>query len=185
MIGLFGGAFNPPHDGHLELVRRALEEFDLDRLEVLVSGDPAHKDVNCPVDVRVDLAKLAFADLPRTSVQADPYRYTIDRLRAEPPDDAIFLMGADQYRDFPSWKEPAAVLERVQLGVATRAGVEWPPLVPGHEGRVHFFEIDSPPIASSDLRARAGRGEPLDGLVPAAVAAEIARRGLYRGPALH
>ena len=186
MIGLLGGAFNPPHDGHLELARRAFEEFDLDRLEVLVSSNPAHKDVDCPVDVRVDLAQLAFSNLPRTSVHADPYRYTIDRLRAEPPpDDAIFLMGADQYRDFPTWKEPDAVLEHVQLGVATRAGIERPPLAPGHEGRVRFFEIDSPPIASSDLRARARRGEPLDGLVPHAVAAEIARRGLYRGPALH
>lgn len=184
MIGLFGGAFNPPHDGHLELARRALEEFDLDRLEVLVSGDPAHKQVNCPVDVRVGLAELAFADLPRTSVQADPYRYTIDRLRAEPPSgDAIFVLGADQYRDFPTWKEPDAVLELIQLGVATRAGVERPPLAAGHEGRVHFFEIASSPIASSDLRARAARGEPLDGLVPDAVAAEIARRGLYRNGA--
>jgi nicotinate-nucleotide adenylyltransferase len=181
VIGLLGGAFNPPHNGHVELARRALEEFDLHRLDVLVSGDPAHKDVDCQVDVRVGLAKLAFADLPRTSIRADPYRYTIDRLRAEPPpDDAIFLMGADQYRDFPSWKEPDAVLERVQLGVATRAGVDRPPLVPGHEGRVRFFEIDSPPIASSDLRDRARRGEPLDGLVPPAVAAEIARTGLYR-----
>jgi nicotinate-nucleotide adenylyltransferase len=187
VIGLLGGAFNPPHDGHLELARRALDEFDLDRLEVLVSSDPAHKDVDCPVDVRVRLAELAFADLPRTSVHADTYRYTIDRLRAEPPpDEAIFLMGADQYRDFPSWKEPDAVLERVQLGVATRAGVDRPPLAPGHQGRVRFFEIESPPIASSELRARARRGESLDGLVPPAVAAEISSRGLYRGPpALH
>jgi len=186
VIGLLGGAFNPPHHGHLELARRALDEFDLDRLDVLVSSDPAHKDVDCPVDVRVDLAKLAFADFPRTSVQADPYGYTIDRLRAEPPpDDSIFLMGADQYRDFPTWKEPDEVLEYVQLGVATRAGVDQPPLLTGHEGRVRFFEIDSPPIASSALRARARRGESLDGLVPPAVAAEIARRGLYRGPALH
>jgi nicotinate-nucleotide adenylyltransferase len=187
VIGLLGGAFNPPHDGHVELARRALDEFGLDQLEVLVSGDPAHKDVDCPVDVRVRLAELAFADLPRTSVHADPYRYTIDRLRAEPPpDEAIFLMGADQYRDFPSWKEPDAVLERVQLGVATRAGVDRPPLAPGHEGHVRFFEIDSPPIASSELRARARRGESLDGLVPPAVAAEISSRGLYRGPpALH
>lgn len=181
MIGLLGGAFNPPHEGHLELARRALEEFDLARLDVLVSGDPAHKDVDCPVDVRVALAKLAFADLPRTSVEADPFRYTIDRLRAEPPpDDAIFLMGADQYRDFSTWKEPDAVLDRIELGVATRAGVEQPPLLPGHEGRVRFFAIDSPPIASSDLRDRVRRGEPLDGLVPGPVAAEIARRGLYR-----
>ena len=132
MIGLFGGAFNPPHYGHLELARRALEEFDLERLDVLVSGDPAHKDVDCPVDIRVELSKLAFAGCRARTSRLDPYRYTIDRLRAEPPpDDAIFLMGADQYRDFPTWKEPEAVLEHVQLGVATRAGVDPPALLPG------------------------------------------------------
>ncbi len=180
MIGLFGGAFNPPHYGHLELARRALDEFGLERLEILVSGDPAHKHVDCPVHVRVALAEFAFEDLPSAVVLADLYRYTIDRLRAEPPGDAIFLLGADQYRDFSKWKEPDAVLELVQLGVATRAGVDRPPIAPGHEGRVRFFEIDSPPISSRDLRAKASRGEPLDGLVPPAVAAEIERRGLYR-----
>lgn len=186
MIGLFGGAFNPPHLGHVELARRALEEFDLDKLVVLVSGDPAHKEVECPVDVRVALARLAFADLPRVEVHADPYRYTIDRLRAEPPEhETIFFLGADQYRDFDRWKEPEAVLELVRLGVATRAGVPRPPLRPGHEGRVVFFEIDSPPIASSDLRERARHGEPLDGLVAPAVAAEMTRRELYRSPRVH
>jgi nicotinate-nucleotide adenylyltransferase len=74
VIGLFGGAFNPPHLGHLELARRAIDEFDLDKLIVLVSGDPGHKEVECPVDVRVDLAKRAFADLPNVEVRADPYR---------------------------------------------------------------------------------------------------------------
>ena len=180
MIGLFGGAFNPPHYGHLELARRGLEEFELERLEILVSGDPGHKEVDCPVEVRVALAELAFADLKHTTVRADPHRYTIDLLRAEHPSDAIFLMGADQYRDFSTWKEPDAVLELVQLGVATREGVPSPPLAPGHRGRVRFFEIDSPPIASRDLRGAAKRGEPLDGLVPPPVAAEIERRGLYR-----
>lgn len=185
MTGLFGGAFNPPHGGHYELARRALEEFDLDELQILVSGDPGHKRVACPVEERLTLAKLAFADLPRTVVRADPYRYTIDLLRAEEPENAIFLMGADQYRDFATWKEPAAVLERVQLGVATRAGVERPTVPPDHEGRVRFFEIRSPPIASSDLRAKLQRGESVDGLVTRAVAAEISRKGLYRSPGLH
>lgn len=185
MTGLFGGAFNPPHLGHRELARRALEHFELGQLEILVSGDPAHKEVECPVEQRVALAELAFADLPRTVVRADPYRYTIDLLRAEQPEDAIFLIGADQYRDFPTWKEPLAILELVQLGVATRAGVERPPIPAEHAGRVVFFEIDSPPISSSDLRARARRDEPLDGFVSPVVAAEIARSGLYRSSGLH
>src|SRR6266508_4022655 len=155
MIGLFGGAFNPPHLGHVELARRALEEFNLDKLLVLVSDDPGHKPVESPLEQRLALARLAFAGLPRTEVIAD------------------------QYRDFPTWKEPDAVLERVPLGVATRSGVERPPVVPEHEGRVRFFEIDSPPISSRDLRERARRGEPLDGLVPEPVAREIENRSLY------
>lgn len=183
MTCLFGGAFNPPHDGHLALARGALERFDPEKLVVLVSGDPAHKPVECPVDVRVALAELAFADVPRAEVRADPYRYTIDFLRAERPQNAIFLIGADQYRDFATWKEPEAVLELLLLlGVATRSGVEPPPAPPEHAGRVVFFEIESPPISSRELRARARRGEPLTGLVPPAVEAEITRRGLYRSP---
>jgi nicotinate-nucleotide adenylyltransferase len=185
VTGLFGGAFNPPHHGHLELARRALEEFDLERLVVLVSGDPAHKPVDCPVDVRVALAQVAFADIHRAQVRADPYRYTIDLLRAERPRDAIFLIGADQYRDFPTWKEPDAVLALVKVGVATRSGVRPPPIPPEHRDRVVFFEIDSPAIASRDLRERARRGESLAGLVPPHVETEITRRGLYRSPALH
>jgi nicotinate-nucleotide adenylyltransferase len=179
VIGLFGGAFNPPHYGHLELARRALEEFDLDKLFILVSDDPGHKEVECPLEQRLALARAAFADLPRTEVIADPYRYTIDRLRAEPVEDGIFLMGADQYRDFPTWKEPGAVVDRVRLGVATRAGVTRPPVRPADEGRVEFFEIDSPPTSSRELRARARHRESLDGLVPPAVAREIENRGLY------
>jgi nicotinate-nucleotide adenylyltransferase len=185
MTGLFGGAFNPPHLGHLELALRALEEFDLDRLQIIVSGDPGHKQVECPVEERVALAELAFVALPRTVVRADPYRYTIDLLRAERPQDAIFLMGADQYRDFSSWKEPDAIIELVKLGVATRAGVAAPPLAPGHEGRVLFFDIESPPIASRDLRERARRGESLEGLVSPDVAERITTRGLYRSSRLH
>jgi nicotinate-nucleotide adenylyltransferase len=180
VIGLFGGAFNPPHCGHLALAEGAFDAFRLNALHVLVSGDPAHKEVDCPVETRVALAERAFADLPRTTVRADPYRYTVDLLRAERPAEAIFLIGADQYRDFSTWKDPEGVLELAQLGVATRAGVAWPPIPPEHAGRVRFFEIDSPPIASRDLRDRAGRGESLDGLVPQAVAEEITRRGLYR-----
>jgi nicotinate-nucleotide adenylyltransferase len=185
MIGLFGGAFDPPHLGHHELARRGIEEFGLHELQILVSSDPAHKEIECPLDVRIALAELAFADLQPAVVRPDPYRYTIDLLRAEPPTDAIFLMGADQYRAFSSWRAPEQVVALVRLGVATRAGVDRPAIPPEHEGRVTFFEIDSPPISSSELRARVRRGESVTGDVAQAVAAEIVRRGLYRSSRLH
>ncbi len=185
MTGLFGGAFNPPHLGHYELARRALGAFDLGQLQILVSGDPGHKEIEIPLEQRLVLAELAFADLPRTVVRADPYRYTVDLLRAERPQDALFLMGADQYRDFSKWKEPDAVLELARLGVATRAGVERPQIRPQHEGRVLFFDIDSPPISSRDLRERARHGESLHQMVAPAVAEEITRARIYRNSRLH
>ena len=180
MTGLFGGAFDPPHLGHVELARRAIEDFDLGRLIVLVVDAPGHKDVHCPIETRLRLAELAFGELPRVEVRADPHAYTIDSLRANDFRAEIFFVGADQYRDFATWKEADAILDRVRLGVATRHDVGRPLVARGHEGRVVLFEIDSPPIASREVRARVARGESIDDLVPPAVAREIRARGLYR-----
>ena len=180
MTGIFGGAFDPPHLGHVELARRAIEEFELERLIVLVVDAPGHKDVHCPVETRLHLAELAFGELTPVVGHADRHAYRIDSLRANDFAAEIFLVGADQYRDFSTWKESEAILERVRLGVATRHGVDRPPLAPEHEGRVVLFEIESPPIASREIRARVARGESIDELVPPAVAREIRARGLYR-----
>ena len=62
MIGLFGGAFDPPHRGHVELVRRAKDELGLERLIVLVEAAPGHKLVETPADVRLRLTRAAFPD---------------------------------------------------------------------------------------------------------------------------
>src|SRR2546427_15289 len=62
MVGLFGGAFDPPHRGHVELARRAKDELGLDKLVVLVEADPGHKRVETPADVRLRLTQAAFPD---------------------------------------------------------------------------------------------------------------------------
>jgi nicotinate-nucleotide adenylyltransferase len=62
VIGLFGGSFDPPHRGHVELARRAKEELGLGPLRVLVSADPGHKHVDTPAAVRLRLAQAAFPD---------------------------------------------------------------------------------------------------------------------------
>ena len=101
-IGLFGGAFDPPHRGHVELARRAKTELGLDRLVVLVVADPGHKDVETPADVRLGLARAAF---PADDVLLDTHARTIDTLRAHPEwVDPVFLIGADQFCDFLSWQ---------------------------------------------------------------------------------
>ena len=67
-VGLLGGTFNPPHNGHVALAARARERFGLDRLLVLVSVAPPHKSVDVDADVRLRLAELA---LPEAEVVRD------------------------------------------------------------------------------------------------------------------
>jgi len=94
-------------------------------------------------------------------------------------------VGADEFAGFLSWKEPNGVLEEVRLGVATRPGFPSSLLEDALGGlarpdRVELFEIPAFDISSFDIRARIARGEPIDGLVPPPVAAEIDRLGVYR-----
>jgi nicotinate-nucleotide adenylyltransferase len=184
-VGVFGGAFDPPHVGHLELARRGIERLDLDPLLVRVVEEPGHKDVSTAPHVRLLLAELAFAPLDEAEVALDPFSRTVDSLEALALDDPLFLVGADEFADFLGWKEPARVLELARLGVATRPGVDRSRLDAvlaqlGRPDRVSFFEIDRLPVSSSDIRARVAAGEPIGGLVPPPVEAEIARLDLYR-----
>jgi len=180
-VGLFGGAFDPPHLGHVAVARSAKEELDLLRLVVLVAERPAHKDVLLPAQTRLELARAAFPD---DEVRLDPYARTVDLLRAEQFDDPVFVIGADQFADFLSWQEPNEVLELTRLAVATRPGFPRERLESvlaqlEHPERVVFFEIEPNPVASRDVRARVATGEPLDGLVPPEVERLIRERGLY------
>jgi len=184
-VGVFGGAFNPPHLGHVELARRGIERFDLDRLVVRVVEDPGHKDVGTAPQIRLFLAELAFAPLDEAEVSLDPFPRTVDSLEALALDDPVFLVGADEFASFLSWKDPNGVLEEVRLGVATRPGFPPEALDPVLQGlerpdRVQFFDMPELPISGTEIRARAASGEPVDGLVPLAVAAEIGRLSLYR-----
>ena len=180
-VALFGGAFDPPHNGHVVLARTAKERFGLP-LIVLVSDHPGHKAVYLPADVRLELTRAAF---PADEVRLDPHARTIDLLRAEQFSDPLFLIGADEFLDFLGWKEPQAVLELARLAVATRPGARRAAadavlrlLV--HPERVVFFAIEPNFAASRDVRAVAAAGASLDGLVPPAVAILIEERGLYR-----
>jgi len=181
-VGLFGGAFDPPHVGHVAVARAAKERFGLAQLVVLVAAAPAHKGVRLPAETRLELARAAFPD---DDVRLDPHARTIDLLRAGRFDDPLFVIGADQFCDFRSWQEPDAVLELARLAVATRPGFPQARLDAVLDAlrrpeRVVFFELEPNRAASTDVRARAEAGLPLGGIVPPAVAALIEARRLYR-----
>jgi nicotinate-nucleotide adenylyltransferase len=176
--GVLGGTFDPPQVGHVALGRAALAELPIDRLTVLVAAAPGHRGVVAPAEARLQLARAAFefAD----EVVPDDHAFTVDAVAGGRFGDAIFIVGADEGAAFPSWKEPDEVLRWVRLAVGTRSG--YPPPDLGRYGdRVLSFHLDSPPVSSSEIRDRIARGEPIDGLVPPAVAAAIRRLRLYRG----
>ena len=177
MTGLYGGAFDPPHVGHVALAAGAKRAFALPRLIVLVSERPGHKGTHAPAEARLELARIAFPD---DEVRLDPYRRTIDLLRAERFEEPIFVVGADEFCHFLSWKEPDAVLDLAELGVGTRPGFPRERLEGVLERlerpeRVRFFEIEANSASSTAIRA----GGPIDELVPPDVAALIRQRRLY------
>jgi nicotinate-nucleotide adenylyltransferase len=185
VTGVLGGAFDPPHNGHVALARAALDKLGLERLLVLVVADPGHKDVELDLETRLRLARAAFGGLPRTTIERDDHSRTVDSLRERRLDDPLFLIGADEFADFPTWKDPKGVLEQARLAVATRPGYPREALervlaALDRPERVLFFEIEPLEISSRDVRARAARGEPVDGLVPPEVAGLIEELGLYR-----
>jgi nicotinate-nucleotide adenylyltransferase len=185
MTGLYGGVFDPPHNGHVALARAALEHFDLQQLLVLVVVDPGHKSVELDFEARYKLTRHAFDGLPRTRLHPEGHARTADALRKHHFADAIFLIGADEFAALPTWKDPDEVLRRTRLGVATRPGYapeafEEVLAQLQQPERVEFFEIPSVDVSSSDVRRRIRAGEPIHGLVPDAVAREIEGAGLYR-----
>lgn len=147
----------------------------VDRLLVLVSERPGHKPTVADPETRLELARLAFQGLPEADVRLDPHPFTVDFLRDEGPQDAVLVIGADQWAAFDTWRDPEEVKRMIPIAVAARPGQAAP------RGPVRTFEIEQRPISSREIRAKVAAGEPIDDLVPPLVAREIERRGLYAG----
>jgi nicotinate-nucleotide adenylyltransferase len=183
VTGLLGGAFDPPHNGHVALARTAVDHFDLERLVVLPTGDPPHKEVGTAAEARYRLAEAAFADVPkvelsRFEVDRRGPSYTVDTVRwaEERYGDVLFVVGADHWAQFDRWHDPQGVLRHARLAVVTRPGVELPPA----RERVVLFEMPPVDVSSTEVRERVARGESIADLVPAKVAHLIDELGLYR-----
>jgi nicotinate-nucleotide adenylyltransferase len=184
-VGILGGAFDPPHNGHVALAREAVEHFALERLLIRVVADPGHKEVDTAPELRLQLAELAFVPVDVAEVSLDPFARTVDSLEALQLADPVFLLGADELAAFPTWTRPERVLELARIGAATRPGVDRAVLEGviaslSHPGRIELFPITPLPVSSSEIRERVAAGLPIDDLVPPAVAVEIRRLGLYR-----
>ena len=202
-IGLFGGAFDPPHDAHLALARAAIDQLALDRLHVLPTGDAWHKSRPLsPGADRLAMCRLAFADLPRVRVddrelRRDGATYTIDtlaELHAEEPAAQLFLViGADQAAAFHRWRRAADILRLATVLIAVRADPSGASAIfdpnnplPGmavDAARVQALRLPAMPHSATAERGLVAAGQPVGHLVPAPVAGYIATHHLYQSPA--
>ncbi len=193
-LGVFGGAFDPPHVTHRVLVEAALAQLQLDRLHVVPTGHAWHKSRSLsPAQHRVAMARLAFGDLPqviidtRETERAGP-SYTIDtlnELRSDNPDAQLFLIiGQDQAMSLSRWHAWREIVDMATICVAGRADPsgEVPMFVPPQELRARFQMLELPSAATSatDIRQRAGAGLGLEPLVCAPVARYIVLHRLYQ-----
>jgi nicotinate-nucleotide adenylyltransferase len=196
-VGLLGGTFNPPHVGHLVCAQEACWQLGLDRVLLVPVHTPPHKEAeeDPGVDARVRLCELAVAGDPRLAVsrvEADVpgASYTVDtlrRLHERHPEHALtFIVGGDMAHSLPSWREPQAILDLAELGVAEREGVGREDIADrlaglnGSAERVRFFSMPRIDVSSTLVRRRAAAGQPIRYLVPDAVAAEVERSEMYR-----
>lgn len=194
-IGVFGGTFDPVHDGHVKPVSRAAERFDLDRVIWVPARLSPHKGVS-PTDARHRVAMLALAIAGRSDwsisfqeLDRDPPSYTVDTLRDLSArflkDELWLLMGTEALAGFGRWRQPEEIVRLARIAafhrepfVGDRLHV---PKVARLENRLEVFDGGSFKISSTELRDDIGRGGVPAGRVPEPVAEYITKHRLYRG----
>lgn len=196
-VGIFGGAFNPPHLGHLVCAQEALLRLELDVVVWVPVGDPPHRTLEADpgAEARLTMCEYAIAAderfrLSRVEVDRGGKSYTVDTLKSfaerDPERELVLILGGDQAAALASWREPAGVVSLVaELGVAERGEARREEIaerlaeVPGAAGKLRFFDMPRVDVSSSLVRRRAAEGEPIRYLVPDKVASYIGAQSLY------
>ncbi|MCH2448780.1 MAG: nicotinate (nicotinamide) nucleotide adenylyltransferase [Gracilimonas sp.] len=189
-VGLFGGTFDPVHNGHVSIAQSFLDSGNIDELWVLLTPYPPHKQEKktTSYQTRLDMLEAAFAgmekvkintienSLPKPSYSVQTIRY----LKKEYPDTTFFYcMGEDSLAKFHTWKFYDEILEECDLLVAQRPGVfheETQDDILAHTRFVPHTPLD---ISSSDIRDEAKKGKSIQNMVPEEVALIIENEQLY------
>ena len=194
--GVFGGAFDPPHNAHVALVQAALAQLGLAELRIFPTGDAWHKErALSACEHRLAMARLAFEGLAGAVVDERELRragptYTLDTLRelrqARPTDELVLILGADQAASLERWHGWREILGLAVIAVAERPGTDAidPASLAGLPAGARFETLAVAPMDTSatDIRTRAGQGQDLSRLVPPPVARYIDQHHLYRTP---
>jgi nicotinate-nucleotide adenylyltransferase len=189
-IGVFGGTFDPVHVGHVVAAADARAGLHLDRVLLVVAGDPWQKrgQVMASATDRLALARAAVdgvdgVEASDVEVTRDGPSVTADTLEAlsAPGREFFLLLGADAVANMSTWKRLDETRDLATVVVIERAG-DAHAEPPGGGWRFERLSIPRLDVSSSDIRGRLAVGQPVDGLVPVPVMHEIRARGLYTDP---
>lgn len=193
-IGIFGGAFDPPHAAHVALAQAAIAQLQLDELRVMPTGQAWHKTRPLsPANHRLAMLELAFVNVPdviidpRETLRTGP-TFTVDTLRelkAQWTDAELYLViGEDQAHALPSWHEWQEIVRLAIICVAERentAGSKPGFIAPrALESRFRRLHLPAMPISATDIRARISAHISVVPLVFEPVARYIDRHHLYQ-----
>lgn len=182
-IGLFGGAFNPFHNGHLSIARTAMKEAKLDRLIFIPTGNAPHKkEGEVSREDRFNMLCEAIKDEENMSVsdyelKRDDVSYSADTTEyfktLYPVDELFFIIGDDSYNQLSSWYQPERILKVCTLLVFPRNGAEvTPPAV-----KINMEKVE---VSSSEIREKIKLGKDCRNLLPKSVFDYIIKSNLYK-----
>ena len=191
-MGLFGGTFNPLHNAHLAVARKALDQYELSGVVFIPNGIPPHKGqvLGCDKEGRFEMVRRTVQSIPelgvsRVEVDREGPSYTIDTIRAlkdDYPQGICFIVGADRLMKLDTWREPHELLRSVPFIIAPRSGVSLDVIdvSPFREAVIVPLQMDDVDLSSSGLRERIQRGESIREWVPEQVAKYVEEHQCYR-----
>lgn len=198
-VGIMGGTFDPIHIGHLILAENAYEQFGLEKVLFMPSGNPPHKTKRdgATNEERVEMVRRAISfnehfELSLEEMHEEGYNYTretLARLTAANPDiEYYFIMGADSLLSFESWREPQEICRLCVLVAAVRDHMPQTLLNEQIDRLREKFHADirkleslNIDISSRTIRSWAAEGRSCRYYVPEPVIAYMEERGIYRG----
>ena len=193
-VGVFGGAFDPPHIAHTALARAALEQLALDELRIIPTGEAWHKNRRLtPAVHRLEMARLAFGAMDRVVVDPRETRrsgpsYTVDTLtelrREMPTAQILLIIGEDQAAALPGWHRWREIINFATICVAARAGFArargtFDALNLG-SSPIQTIELPPMDVSATDIRERLANHQTVAPLVFEPVARYIAHHHLYQ-----
>ena len=193
---IFGGTFNPPHNGHIAMLSGIADLPEIEKILVMPANIPPHKagDI-AAAHHRVNMCKMAFNGIKKAEIcllelELEGKNYTLNtlkRLKERSVQNPVLVIGADSLINFDKWYEYEQILNMAELYVYPRQGMDKSlvltakAFIEGKGGAVTLLNQSPPGISSTLVRDRILNKKPISDFVPSAVAEYIKENGLYNG----